>query len=112
MGCKQQFYSHARIENRLLQSREEAEDVTQGVLVKLWQHVNEVDPGRLNAWVMKVARNAVIDAARRRQTRSAAKVSMINLSNGAFSAGRRIIGTIIARDLTGISVPVAGRVSC
>lgn len=54
-----------------LRNREEAEDVTQEVLVRLWQHVDEIEPGKLAAWVMKVARNAVIDAARRRQTRSA-----------------------------------------
>lgn len=54
-----------------LQSREEAEDVTQEVLVKLWQHVEEIDPGKLTTWVMRVSRNAVIDAARRRQTKSA-----------------------------------------
>ena len=54
-----------------LQSHEEAEDVTQEVLVKLWQHAEEIEPGRLNAWVMRVTRNDVIDAARRRQTKSA-----------------------------------------
>jgi RNA polymerase sigma factor (sigma-70 family) len=54
-----------------LQSREEAEDVTQEVLVRLWQYVDEVDPGKLTTWVMRVARNLVIDAARRRQTRYA-----------------------------------------
>jgi RNA polymerase sigma-70 factor (ECF subfamily) len=54
-----------------LQSREEAEDVTQEVLMKLWQHREEVNPDKLTAWVMRVARNAVIDVARRRQTRGA-----------------------------------------
>jgi RNA polymerase sigma-70 factor (ECF subfamily) len=54
-----------------LKSHEEAEDVTQEVLMKLWQHQNEVNPDRLTAWIMRVARNAVIDAARRRKTRGA-----------------------------------------
>jgi RNA polymerase sigma-70 factor (ECF subfamily) len=54
-----------------LQSREEAEDVTQEVLMKLWKHREEVNPDKLNAWVMRVARNAVIDVVRRRQTRGA-----------------------------------------
>ena len=45
-----------------LRSREEAEDVTQEVLVKLWQHAENIDPGKRSAWVMRVARNAVIDA--------------------------------------------------
>jgi RNA polymerase sigma-70 factor (ECF subfamily) len=54
-----------------LKNREEAEDVTQEVLMKLWQHNEEVDPEKLTAWVMRVARNAVIDVTRRQRTRSA-----------------------------------------
>lgn len=53
-----------------LNNREEAEDVTQDVLVKLWQNREKIDPEKLPAWVMRVTRNAVIDAARRRRTRS------------------------------------------
>ena len=51
--------------------REEAEDVTQDVLVKLWQNRDGIDPERVGAWVMRVTRNAVIDVARRRKTRGA-----------------------------------------
>jgi RNA polymerase sigma factor (sigma-70 family) len=54
-----------------LKNREEAEDVTQEVLMKLWQHKDRVDPEKLTGWVMRVARNAVIDVTRRRRTRSA-----------------------------------------
>lgn len=54
-----------------LRRREEAEDVTQEVLVKMWQHREKIDPERMTSWVMRVTRNAVIDAARRRQTRAA-----------------------------------------
>jgi RNA polymerase sigma-70 factor (ECF subfamily) len=54
-----------------LKNHEEAEDVTQEVLMKLWQHKDEVNPDNLTAWVMRVARNAVIDVARRRRSRSA-----------------------------------------
>jgi RNA polymerase sigma factor (sigma-70 family) len=54
-----------------LRSREEAEDVTQEVLVKLWQQMEAIEPGKLSTWVMRVTRNAVIDAARRRKTKSA-----------------------------------------
>lgn len=53
-----------------LKNREEAEDVTQEVLMKLWQHKDQVNPEQLTAWVMRVARNAVIDVTRRRRTRS------------------------------------------
>ena len=41
-----------------LQRREEAEDVTQEVLVKLWQHRENIDPMRMTPWVMRVAKNA------------------------------------------------------
>jgi RNA polymerase sigma-70 factor (ECF subfamily) len=54
-----------------LRRQEDAEDVTQDVLVKLWQNMDSIDPERAGAWVMRVARNAVIDVARRRKTRSA-----------------------------------------
>lgn len=54
-----------------LRSREEAEDVTQEVLVKLWQHMEELDPARSSSWIMKVTRNTVIDAARSQKTENA-----------------------------------------
>ncbi len=54
-----------------LRRQEEAEDVTQEVLIKMWQHRDNIDPERMSSWVMRVARNAVIDVARRRQTRAA-----------------------------------------
>jgi RNA polymerase sigma-70 factor (ECF subfamily) len=54
-----------------LRRPEEAEDVTQEVLVKLWQHGGRVDVENVGAWIMRVTRNAVIDAIRRRRTRAA-----------------------------------------
>lgn len=54
-----------------LRRPEEAEDVTQDVLVKLWQNRDRVDVENLSAWVMRVTRNAVIDAVRRRRSRAA-----------------------------------------
>ncbi len=52
-----------------LGEHDEAEDVTQEVLIKLWRHADRVIPARRNAWVMRVAKNAVIDAVRRRQSK-------------------------------------------
>jgi RNA polymerase sigma-70 factor (ECF subfamily) len=69
-----------------LRSHEEAEDVTQEVLVKLWQHLREVDPGSLDAWVMRVARNAVIDVARRRRTQSAVIAGGVEVETVAVRA--------------------------
>ena len=68
---------------------EEAEDVTQEVLVKLWQHAEELDPGRLNAWVMRVTRNAVIDASRRRRTKSAVFVQGTDVETVADATASR-----------------------
>lgn len=53
-----------------LRHTEDAEDVTQEVLVRLWRHRDAVEPDRLRAWVMQVARNLVIDVSRRQRARS------------------------------------------
>jgi len=54
-----------------LRSHEDAEDVTQEVLVRMWRHRENVEPARMHAWVMRVARNLVIDVSRRRRKRAA-----------------------------------------
>jgi len=51
----------------LLGNREEAEDVTQEVLIRLWRHRDDVDEARLPGWILRVTRNACIDALRRRK---------------------------------------------
>lgn len=50
----------------------DAEDVTQDVLIRLWEHHTALDAERLTGWLMRVTRNACIDAYRRRQTYQAA----------------------------------------
>ena len=72
-----------------LRNREEAEDVTQEVLVKLWQHVEEIEPGKLTAWVLKVTRNAVIDVSRRSRAKAAVFAEGLEFESvPAASAGR------------------------
>lgn len=51
----------------LLANREEAEDVTQEVLVRLWRRGHQVSPDRVGAWLVRVTRNACIDAIRKRK---------------------------------------------
>jgi RNA polymerase sigma-70 factor (ECF subfamily) len=51
----------------LLADREEAEDVTQEVLVRLWRRGHEVLPEKIGPWLVRVTRNACIDAIRRRK---------------------------------------------
>ncbi|HEX5133466.1 MAG TPA: sigma-70 family RNA polymerase sigma factor [Candidatus Krumholzibacteria bacterium] len=60
------IYSYAL---HTLRCREDAEDVTQEVLIRLWKHRETIDPERVHGWVMTVARNLVIDASRRRRMR-------------------------------------------
>lgn len=55
---------------RIMGNREDAADVTQDVLVRLWERRNEVEEARRKAWTLRVTRNACLDALRRRQTRS------------------------------------------
>jgi RNA polymerase sigma-70 factor (ECF subfamily) len=67
---RDRVYTFARYS---LRHREEAEDVTQEVMVRLWQRADRggLDIDNVGAWVMRVARNAVIDVIRRRRTRTA-----------------------------------------
>jgi len=54
----------------LLASREEAEDVTQEVLIRLWRRGQDVVPEKIGPWLVRVTRNACIDAIRRRKSGS------------------------------------------
>ncbi|UCG53040.1 MAG: sigma-70 family RNA polymerase sigma factor [Candidatus Latescibacterota bacterium] len=53
-----------------LGSHEEAEDVTQEVLIRLWQNWTKLDRRRLPAWLSRVTRNACVDRARQRRAYS------------------------------------------
>ena len=46
----------------------DAEDVTQEVLIRLWEHYRKLDNDRLTGWILRVTRNACVDAYRKRQT--------------------------------------------
>jgi len=61
---RQRIYSYAHYS---LRGREDAEDVTQEVFIKLWQHWRKIDHSKLSAWLMRVAHNAVIDKVRKRK---------------------------------------------
>lgn len=54
-----------------LRHREDAEDVTQDVLIRLWNHLGRLDPARVGAWIGRVTRNACYDIGRKRQVRQA-----------------------------------------
>jgi RNA polymerase sigma-70 factor, ECF subfamily len=48
-----------------------AEEVVQEVMVRVWRHADELDPGRgsLRSWIYRIASHVVIDAHRRRSAR-------------------------------------------
>lgn len=54
-----------------LGQRDDAEDVTQEVLVRLWKNWESIDVERLEPWLIHVTRNACIDVIRKRKTYSA-----------------------------------------
>lgn len=51
-----------------LGDRDDAEDVTQEVLVRLWRHWAELEEPRVVPWLIHVTRNLCIDTMRRRKT--------------------------------------------
>jgi RNA polymerase sigma-70 factor (ECF subfamily) len=71
----------------MLGRREDAEDVTQEVLVRLWRHRDRIDPARTRAWVAQVTRNLVIDLARQRRQRAA-----------VFAEGAEVEAAAVASD--------------
>ena len=51
-----------------LGNREEAEDVTQEVFIRFWKHRETIDEDQPLGWLLRVTRNASVDAIRRRKT--------------------------------------------
>src|SRR5215468_2844304 len=56
----------------LLSNREEAEEVTQDVLLRFWRHQARVEEERLGSWLLRVTRNLCYDLLRRRRSLMAA----------------------------------------
>jgi len=63
-----QVYSFSR---HFLGNSDDAADVTQVVMVKLWEHFDKLKKEQVGGWIMRVTRNACIDAYRARKTRLA-----------------------------------------
>jgi len=51
----------------ILKDAQEAEDATQEAFVKLWNNQDNIDPERIQSWLMKVTRNGCLDRLRRRR---------------------------------------------
>jgi len=63
-------YQHRvfRLARHTVGNHEEAEDITQEVLIRLWRNLDRVEPAGLWPWLVRVTRNASIDVLRRRGT--------------------------------------------
>ncbi len=61
---RQRIYSFAFYS---LRAKEDAEDVTQEVFIKLWQHWQTIDHLKVGGWLMRVARNSVVDHVRKQK---------------------------------------------
>ena len=59
-------------------NREDAEDITQEVLMKLWRHIENIERSYVKAWLLRVARNLCIDSVRRRRDYSLEDQNMGN----------------------------------
>jgi len=54
----------SQLARMLLGRRDEADDVVQDTLVKLWQHLPKLEPGAELGWLLVCTRNACLDALR------------------------------------------------
>ena len=63
-----------------LGDHDQAEDVTQDVLIKLWRHWNDLEVDDLAAWLTTVTRNASFDALRKRK-----RAAIVPGGEGAFA---------------------------
>lgn len=64
---------------RMLSDREEARDVAQEALVKLWQHRQTIDEDFARAWLFRTANNLCIDRLRQRAGRPQADLEDLDL---------------------------------
>ena len=90
---RQRVYSFAYYS---LRAKEDAEDVTQEVFIKLWQHWQKVGHGKLGAWLMRVAHNAVIDHVRKQRP---AQANLDYYADVDDQAGRSDQGTEIDQQI-------------
>jgi RNA polymerase sigma-70 factor (ECF subfamily) len=59
-----------RYAHSLLGHRTDAEDATQEVLLRLWNHLPTLNPLNLRAWLLRSTRNYCLDQIRRRSNRT------------------------------------------
>lgn len=63
----------------VLGNRDDAEDVTQEVFIKLWENLANIDSRKYSAWIMSVAHNRCIDSTRKRRRSLSSSVELDNV---------------------------------
>lgn len=71
----------------LLGRREDAEEVLQEVLLRLWKHRKRVEWERMGAWLARVTRNACYDSMRRRTSAGRDRVHAVESEELERAAG-------------------------
>lgn len=56
-------------------NHEDAEDISQEVFLKLWNHLDSVKTATAKSWLLKVTRNACIDYSRKKREQSFTEIS-------------------------------------
>lgn len=69
--CQRHSDDIYRFAHSLLANRADAEDATQEVLLRLWNHLPTMYPLNLRAWLLQTTRCYCLDQIRRRATRAA-----------------------------------------
>lgn len=62
LSYKNLIYNHAYYSTGRI---EEAEDITQEILMKLWRHMDSIQEKRVRPWILRVTRNLCIDRSRK-----------------------------------------------
>lgn len=89
----------------LLGDQEEAEDVAQEALVRMWRHWDRLDGERLEAWLLKVTRNLCYDhlrrvrSARRNLPESDDEEAVERVHTTGLDPERRAIGDSLRREI-------------
>lgn len=53
----------------MVKNRADAEDITQEMLIKIWEHGHDIKLSSINAWIMRATHNLCIDHLRKRSVR-------------------------------------------
>ena len=91
LSHKDRVYSFAA---HVLSDREEARDIAQEALVRLWTNLDRVEPEAAKAWLMKTTHHLCVDRVRQRRTRAPAPaLALETLHDGVSTRPDRRAGS-------------------